>query len=133
MKKLNCLILDDEPSAIKLIEGYVNKTPFLELKGKCSNAVEAMKMVDNHKIDLLFIDIQMDDLNSINFSIIEKMGARVIFTTAFQEFAFIGFRAKALDFLLNPIRYKEFLKTANKARIWFEQKANQETGIEKNS
>ncbi len=122
MKKVSCLIVDDEPMAISLIEEYVNKTPFLELKGKCLNALQAMEIINNHQIDLLFLDIQIPDLNNIDFSKILKNGPRIILTTPFQEYAFIGFRADALDCLIKPISYEKFLKASNKAKDWLQLK-----------
>lgn len=118
--KLNCLIVDDEPLALDLLENYVNKTPFLNLAGRCENAFQAMERVRQNDIDLLFLDIQMPDLNGIEFS--KTLGERpkVIFTTAFDQYAVEGFRVDALDYLLKPISYSEFLQAANKAMRWFE-------------
>jgi DNA-binding LytR/AlgR family response regulator len=114
MRKINCIIVDDEPLALELVESYVNKTPFLELKGKCLNAFEAMQLMSTEKVDLIFLDIQMPDMNGIDFSQ-TLSGTRVIFTTAFKDYAFEGFRVNAVDFLLKPFNYAEFLKAANKA------------------
>ncbi len=118
--KLNCLIVDDEPLALDLLENYVNKTPFLNLAGRCENAFQAMERIRQNDIDLLFLDIQMPDLNGIEFS--KTLGERpkVIFTTAFDQYAVEGFRVDALDYLLKPISYSEFLQAANKAMRWFE-------------
>lgn len=124
MKKLNCLILENQPLALGIIEKYINKTSFLELKGKCSNAVEAMEIIDNDQIDLLFVDVQIPDLNSLYFSWISRKGARILYTTVFQEFAFTGLRKNILDFILNPIRYKEFLKTVNKTKQEIDEENN---------
>lgn len=114
MRKINCIIVDDEPLALDLVEGYVNKTPFLELKGKCLNAFEAMQLMNAEKVDLIFLDIQMPDMNGIDFSQ-TLSGTKVIFTTAFKDYAFDGFKVNAVDFLLKPFNYAEFLKAANKA------------------
>lgn len=115
MKKINCLIVDDEPLAIGLVESYVQKTPFLELKGKSLSAVEALNILNTEKIDLIFLDIQMPDMNGIDFSKTLTPGTRVIFTTAFKDYAFEGFKVNAVDYLLKPFNYNEFLKAANKA------------------
>lgn len=128
MKKITCLIVDDEPPALQLIKEYVDKTPFLELEGTCSNAFEAMELMDKTRVDLLFLDIQMPDLNGIEFSRTLKNGPHIIFTTAFEKYALEGFRVDALDYLLKPFNYEEFLKAANKAKKWLlhssaEQKA----------
>lgn len=118
---LNCLIVDDEPLALDLLENYVTKTPFLSLAGRCENAFQAMERIQQNDIDLLFLDIQMPDLNGIEFS--KTLGERpkVIFTTAFDQYAVEGFRVNALDYLLKPISYPEFLQAANKAKRWYER------------
>lgn len=115
MRKINCIIIDDEPLALDLVEGYVNKTPFLELKAKCLSALEALQIMNTQKIDLVFSDIQMPDLNGIDFSKTLSTDTKVIFTTAFKEYAFDGFKVDAIDYLLKPFNYQEFLKAANKA------------------
>lgn len=116
---IRCLIVDDEPLALDLIESYVRQTPFLELAGRCSNAMEALEALEKGKIELLFLDIQMPRLNGIELSGLIKDDIRVIFTTAFEQYALDGFKADALDYLLKPISYPEFLKAATKARKWF--------------
>ena len=115
MGKMNCLIVDDEPLALELIESYVLKTPFLELKGKCQNAFEAMSVLNTEKIDLIFLDIQMPDMNGIDFSKTLSPEIKIVFTTAFKDYAFEGFKVNAIDYLLKPFNYAEFLKAANKA------------------
>lgn len=115
MRKLSCIIVDDEPFALDLVESYVNKTPFLELKGKCLNAFEAMQLMNTEKVDLIFLDIQMPDMNGIDFSRTLLPETKIIFTTAFKDYAFDGFKVDAIDFLLKPFNYAEFLKAANKA------------------
>lgn len=117
--KINCAIIDDEPLARDLLESYVNKTPFLTLAGKYGSAVEAMSDVKEQHIQLLFLDIQMPDLNGIEFSRLVPPETRIIFTTAFQQYALDGFRVNALDYLMKPINYNEFLQSASKALEWF--------------
>ncbi|MEP5341379.1 MAG: LytTR family DNA-binding domain-containing protein [Algibacter sp.] len=119
-KKVTCVIVDDEPMALNLVESYVDKTPFLELKKKCSSAIEAMEFIKEQPVDLLFLDIQMPDLTGIEFSKMLPKETRVIFTTAFDQYALEGFKVEALDYLLKPFDYAEFLAAANKARTWFE-------------
>lgn len=118
--KITCIIVDDEPMALQLVETYVEKTPFLELKNKFSNAIEAMEFLKTYPVDLLFLDIQMPDLTGIEFSKMLPKDTRVIFTTAFDQYALEGFKVEALDYLLKPFDYAEFLAAANKARTWFE-------------
>ncbi len=118
--KISCVIVDDEPMALNLVESYVVKTPFLTLKKKCSSAIEAMEFIKNEPVDLLFLDIQMPDLTGIEFSKMVPRSTRVIFTTAFDQYALEGFKVEALDYLLKPFDYAEFLVAAQKARTWFE-------------
>lgn len=117
--KLTCAIVDDEPFALGLLESYVKKTPFLELVGKYSSAVQAMKELSNKEINLLFLDIQMPELNGMEFSRMVDKRTRIIFTTAFSQYAVDGYRVNALDYLLKPISYADFLEAANKALQWF--------------
>ena len=118
--KITCIIVDDEPMALNLVESYVKTTPFLVLKKKCSSAIEAMEYIKSEPIELLFLDIQMPDLNGIEFSKMLPKETRVIFTTAFDQYALDGFKVEALDYLLKPFDYPEFLAAANKANTWFE-------------
>ncbi len=118
--KITCVIVDDEPMALNLVESYVEKTPFLELKKKCSSAIEAMEFIKNEPVDLLFLDIQMPDLSGIAFSKMVPKETRIIFTTAFDQYAIEGFKVEALDYLLKPFDYAEFLAASSKARNWFE-------------
>ena len=117
---LKCAIIDDEPLALSLLESYVNKTPFLELTGKFSSAVQAMKELPSQHVDLLFLDIQMPELNGLEFSKLVSADTRIVFTTAFEQYAIDGYKVNALDYLLKPISYVDFLQAANKAMKWFE-------------
>ncbi|MBU2930087.1 LytR/AlgR family response regulator transcription factor [Winogradskyella psychrotolerans] len=118
--KISCVVVDDEPMALNLVESYVEKTPFLDFKKKCSSAIEAMEYIKSNPVDLLFLDIQMPDLTGIEFSKMLPKETRVIFTTAFDHYALEGFKVEALDYLLKPFDYAEFLAAANKANTWFE-------------
>ena len=118
--KLKCVIIDDEPLALNLLESYVKKTPFLELTGLYSSAVQAMNEVADKRIDLMFLDIQMPELNGLEFSKMVSPATRIVFTTAFDQYAIDGYTVNALDYLLNPISYTDFLQAANKALHWFE-------------
>ena len=117
---LTCAIIDDEPLAISLLESYVNKTPFLQLVGKFNSALNALSELSSQPVDLLFLDIQMPELNGLEFSRILKADTRIIFTTAFEQYALDSYKVNALDFLLKPISYPDFLKAANKALQWYE-------------
>lgn len=124
-EKITCLAIDDEPMALNLVESYVLKTPFLDLKKKCSNALEVIEYFNTETVDLLFLDIQMPDLTGLELSKILPKNTRVIFTTAFDKYAIDGFKVEALDYLLKPFDYAEFLTAANKAKQWFNLINNQ--------
>lgn len=118
--KIKCIAIDDEPLALKQISAYIEKTPFLELVASCKSAFEAMSTLSNHEIDLMFVDIQMPDLTGMDFVKSLDRGIKVIFTTAYEEFALEGFKVDALDYILKPFGYDEFLKSAIKAKSQFE-------------
>lgn len=126
---LRCAIVDDEPLALGLLESYIKKTPFLELSGSYSSAIQAMKYLPDHPVDVLFLDIQMPELNGLEFSRMVSEDTRIIFTTAFDQYALDGYRVNALDYLLKPISYSDFMEAINKAVKWFElqQKADKQS------
>ena len=133
--KLTCAVVDDEPLALELIKSYVNKTESLELVACYGSAVEALQKQGAQKpVQLLFLDIQMPELNGLEFSQMVSPETRIIFTTAFNQYAIDGYKVNALDYLLKPISYTDFLKAVNKAIEWFDlkEKANKEGGEEKN-
>ena len=113
--KIRCIAIDDEPLALRQMSAYVEKTPFLELQGRCKNAFEAMEKITELDPELLFTDIHMPELNGLE--LIESLDRPplVIFTTAYDHYAIDGFRVNAVDYLLKPISYPDFLKAANKA------------------
>ena len=129
--KLRCAIVDDEPLAVSLLEAYVKKTPTLELVNTYASAVQAMTGLKEEPVDLLFLDIQMPELSGMEFAKLVEGETRIVFTTAFSQYALEGYRANALDYLLKPISYKDFLEATQKAVQWFERskaksEANQE-------
>ena len=126
MRKLRCCVIDDEPLALELIKSYVEKTPFLEFVDAFSSASLAVKTIIESNIDLLFLDIQMAELNGIEFARVVPARCRVVFITAFPQYAVEGFRANALDYLLKPVSYTEFLEAANKAMMWCKLVENSE-------
>ncbi len=128
--KIKCLSIDDEPLALKQIGSYIEKTPFLESEALCSNAFEAMAFLSDNEVDLLFVDINMPDLNGMDFVRSLTQKPQVIFTTAYSEYAIEGFQVDALDYLLKPISYAVFLKAANKAKTWFELNRRQSDVIQ---
>ena len=115
---LTCSIIDDEPLAVSLLESYARKTPFLDLKGCFNSALEAIPALREEPVDLLFLDIQMPELSGLEFSKLLGEETRVIFTTAFDRYAVDSYRVNALDYLLKPISYADFLAAANKALRW---------------
>ncbi len=117
---IKCAIVDDEPLAVELLASYVKKIPFLELCGKYNNATDALHGIGEHPVDLLFLDIQMPELNGLELSRLVPENTRIVFTTAFNQYAVDGFRVNALDYLLKPISYADFLEACNKAMQWFQ-------------
>ncbi len=120
MITLRCCIVDDEPLAGQLIASYVEKTPYLELAGTFSSAQEAVKTILDDNIDVVFLDINMPQLNGIEFAKIIPSTCRIILTTAYDSYAIQGFKVNALDYLLKPINYEEFIAATNKALQWIE-------------
>lgn len=123
---IKCAVIDDEPLAMGLIAGYIKKTPNLELCGTYSSAVQAMKMLPENPVDLLFLDIQMPELNGLEFSKMVPEKTRIVFTTAFGQYAIDGYRVNALDYLLKPISYADFIEAVNRATEWFNLKLKSE-------
>ena len=121
---LTCIIVDDEPLAVRLLESFVNKTPDLQLTGSFTDSVEAINVIKEQKPDLLFLDIQMPDMSGMELAHVVPPETKIIFTTAFKEYAYESYEVSALDFLLKPIRYNKFISAVEKARQWFEYKEN---------
>ena len=115
---ITCAIIDDEPLAAGLLESYAKKTPYLELKGVYNSAILAMKDLRDDPVQLIFLDIQMPELSGLEFAKILPKTTKVIFTTAFPQYAIEGYKANAIDYLLKPISYEDFLKSTDKALEW---------------
>jgi len=111
---IKTLIVDDEPLAVEILETYVNQIPQLELIGKCYNALDANKILNQQTIDLLLVDVQMPQMNGIELIKSLLNPPKFIFTTAYPEFAVEGFELNAVDYLLKPIDFNRFLKAINK-------------------
>ncbi len=118
---ITCIAIDDEPLALKQICAYINKTPGLELSGEFDSAILALDFLANFKVDLMFVDINMPDLSGMDFVKSLVDAPKVIFTTAYSEYAIDGFKVNAIDYLLKPIGYPDFLKAVEKAKLWFEK------------
>ncbi len=119
---INCVIIDDEPLAAELLASYAQKIPFLELQGYFNSATEAIKTIREKKIDLIFLDIQMPEISGLEFARIIGENTRIVFTTAFSQYAIEGYKVNALDYLLKPISFEKFLEVAKKALDFFENK-----------
>lgn len=125
---LNCVIVDDEPLAQELLKGYVEKTPFLNLVGVYSSAVQAMSEIsEKDGVHLMLLDIQMPGLNGLEFSKLLNSDIRIVFTTAFEQYALESFKVNTLDYLLKPISYADFMQAVNKAVQWFEMKRGKQS------
>ena len=132
MTTIKCAIVDDEPLAVELLASYVEKIPFMELHGKYSNATDALRGTADDPVDLMFLDIQMPELNGLELARMLPESTRLVFTTAFEQYALEGYRNNALDYLLKPITFPTFLEACNKALQWFtlvEQAENKSTPI----
>lgn len=126
---IKCIAIDDEPLALKQIVNYIEKTPFLNCVKGFDNAFSAMEFLQKNSVDLMFVDINMPDLSGMDFVKSLDNAPKVIFTTAYAEYALEGFRVDALDYILKPIGYSDFLKAANKALAWFEKSSPEITSI----
>lgn len=117
---ISCLAIDDEPLALSKMASYISRTPFLELAGACRSGYEAIELLSRTRVDLMFVDINMPDINGLDFVKTLHNKPQIIFATAFSEYAIDGFKLDAIDYLLKPIGYNEFLKAAIKARRMLE-------------
>ena len=124
---ITCAIIDDAPLAAGLLESYAQKTPYLQLMGTYNSAILAMKDLRENPVQLLLLDIQMPELSGIEFAKILPKDTRVIFTTAFPQYAVEGYKVNALDYLMKPISYEDFLKSTDKALEWFTVIQRQDT------
>lgn len=127
MRPLTCMIVDDEPLAVRLLESYVEKTPELKQLASYTDSITAINAIKEQKPDLLFLDIQMPNIDGMELAHSLPAETRVVFTTAFKEYAFESYEVNALDFLLKPIRYNKFLGSIEKARKLFD---TQQTAVQ---
>lgn len=125
---LKCIAVDDEPLALKLVQTFIDQTPFLELTASCDNAVEAMALIREKQPDLVFLDINMPNLTGMELARLlqEQPGSvpKIVFTTAYNHYAIEGYRVNAVDYLLKPFSYEEFLRAANKVLQITEEASN---------
>ncbi len=120
MTNLRCCVIDDEPLAQDLIASYIEKTPFMQLAGKFNSAQDAIKTILEDNVDIVFLDIHMPQLSGMEFARIVPPTCRIIFTTAYDRYAIEGFKLNALDYLMKPVSYEEFINSANRALEWVE-------------
>lgn len=122
---LKCIAIDDEPLALRQLKNYISKVPYLELVASCHNAFEAQEFLSGQRVDLIFADINMPDLNGVDFvrSLVER--PMVIFTTAYSEYAVEGFKLDAVDYLLKPFSFADFNRSAAKAQSLYDLRHNQ--------
>lgn len=128
--QIKCLAIDDEPLALEQISSYIDKIPFLEKVALCQSTYEALNYMADNEIDLMFVDINMPDMNGMEFVKSLNKKPQVIFTTAYSEYAIEGFQVDALDYILKPISFDIFQKAANKAKRWFELNQKQPETIQ---
>lgn len=126
---LKCVAIDDEPLALELLSKFISQTAFLKLEGKFSNAIEALGFINQHEVQLIFMDIQMPDLSGMELARIldgkkNSDKTRIIFCTAYHQFAIEGYKVEALDYLLKPYSYEDFLSAATKAYQYFDRLKN---------
>lgn len=126
-RKIKCVIIDDEPLARELIKNYVEKTPVLSLEGCYESGADAIKTVMSGNIDLAFLDINMPMINGIEFAQVIPQRTRIIYVTAYEQYALQGYKVNALDYLLKPVSYMEFMKAVGKAIEWVAMKDTYET------
>ena len=130
MQPLTCIIVDDEPMALCFLESYVQKTPSLQLVGKFSNAIEVLQFLDNHPApELIYMDIQMPELNGLQLSKKLPTASKIVFTTDFDQYALEGYKVNAIGYLLKPFDYSEFLETVEKALLLTETTTSQLTEV----
>jgi two-component system, LytTR family, response regulator LytT len=128
---ISTIAIDDEPLALQLVTGYIEKTPGLKLIGKFDNPLDASEFLSDTIVDLIFIDIQMPDLSGIEFTRIMEKGPKVIFTTAYEKYALEGYKLEIVDYLLKPFSYEEFLTAVHKVQklLKLEQKAPEKVDV----
>jgi two-component system LytT family response regulator len=123
---IKCIAIDDEPLALRQMEKYIGQTPFLELLGLYENAMEAYAVLSEKEVDLIFVDIDMPDINGMDFVKTLQNAPMVIFTTAYAEYAVESYRVNAVDYLLKPFDYTAFLKAAQKALQQFDHTSKEQ-------
>lgn len=120
--KLRCMVIDDEPPAVRLMQSFIERTQSLEFVGGYTDSIEAVQLIKDNPPDVLFLDIQMPDLDGMQLSKMVPPETKIVFSTAYKEYAFDSYDVSAIDYLLKPISYAKFLKAVQKCIEWFEMK-----------
>jgi two-component system LytT family response regulator len=130
MKRISCIIIDDEPNAVKLLENHIAKIPILELRQVCYNGLEGLNYIKDNPVDLIFLDINIPLLTGMELATIISTRQKIIFTTAYSEYAVGSYEYDALDYILKPITFARFLKAVAKAEKFFQlQMTRTEPGV----
>jgi DNA-binding LytR/AlgR family response regulator len=122
--KINCIVIDDEPLALELLESYIKRIPYLSLKGLYHDPCNALEVIRSGKVDLVFIDIHMPDISGIEFLKSLEVLPRFVFVTAHDKFAILGFEMNAIDYLLKPVSFSRFLKASDRVLTALRQKTS---------
>ena len=130
---IRCIAIDDEPLSLAQIAKYIEKIPYLELVGKCRDALEAIKILDETQVDLMFVDINMPDLNGLDFVRSLTVRPKIVFTTAYSEYAIDGYKVEAVDYLLKPFSFQDLLCAADRARKLIEEKSVEDNKLQEMS
>ena len=132
---ITCLAIDDEPLALRQLVAYIGKVPFLQLVGECRSAAEAQRVMNNEMVDAIFVDINMPDLNGLDYVRTLSAPPIVVFTTAYAEYAIDGYKVDAADYLLKPFSLDDFRRAANKVRHRYqlERHADDNISVSENS
>ena len=121
MSVITCLIVDDEPNAVQLLEDHIRKVPFLQLKAKCYDAFEVLEFLKSDTVQLIFMDINMPQLSGMDLAAMLPKDQHIIFSTAYANYALEGYEYNAVDYLLKPVTFKRFMQAVNKAQSLFVQ------------
>lgn len=123
---MKCIIVDDEPLALDVLESYIKKNPDIELAARCNNALEASEFLKANKIEVMFIDVQMPEITGLDFVKNLSNSPLIVFCTAYPDFAIEGFELNAIDYLLKPLSYERFCKTIERIKEYLVLKSNKE-------
>lgn len=121
MKRISCIIVEDEPHAMQLLEDHIGKVPFLQLEARFFDAMEALRYLERHRTDLIFLDINMPGLSGLDMAAMLPAKQKLIFTTAYAEYALDSFEYYVVDYLLKPISFKRFMQGVNKLQVFIQQ------------